>query len=238
MGDSLTAIEQDPLSILLEMLHEPDGILPETAKDCLKEISKSRSVPVLVELLHTDSDDTVRAKAAEALGLIGNSSAVAPLLSHITDPDFLVRTCVAEALGCVGKGDKRVPNALCCLLTDSEYLVRIFTLQALGDLGDTTALAAVRTRRDAEPPAVRVWVYYVLYRLGNEPFALTETIRILRVGTALNRTQAATVLAFVVTVETQTRIVCALERQLARETSAGMREHIGRRLEEARLPID
>ena len=227
LAEAVRDPEHDPIPVLLQALNHPEETIRFEAIRYLSEMPTSRAVSALTTLLRDDSDD-VRGEAAEALGIVGDSSATAALLTAITDPCAMVRLCVAEALGIVGHGDKRVAPALCCLLTDPDYSVRIFTLEALGDLGDVSILPALRTIRFVELPAVRVWVYYALARLGDESFALPETLLVLRRGGRIARTQAAKVLAHMATPTTAPRIRRALENALTNETSTGMRECLER----------
>jgi hypothetical protein len=238
---ALTSAVRDPrldqAQVLLAALNSSDVIVRREARRYLAEVPTPTVFTSLCHTLKEGVEDDARWEAAEALGEMGDPAAIPALLASLTDPCEMVRLCVAEALGLCGRSDPRVPAALCCLLTDFDDGVRIFTLEALGDLGDATVLPAVRSRRECEPPAVRVWVYYALAQLGDEPFALTETLEVLRQGNMEERTQAAKVLAYMATPETAPRILRALETAHAREESAGMRECIGTWRDEVRRVV-
>ena len=79
-----------------------------------------------------DSDKWVRYAAADALGNIGDSASVGPLLSLLGDQDQDVRFATAEALGKIG--DPRACNPLeqACS-TDNGY-VKIAAEEALSKI--------------------------------------------------------------------------------------------------------
>lgn len=221
----------DPIPLLLDALNCPDSAIREEAVRYLEEIPSIRAVAPLCELLLRDPEPPVRWQAAETLGTIGSAEAIPALIGATRDPNEFVRLNTAEALGGVGQGEPMVTEALCILLADSVVAVRIFALQSLADLGDRSALPALRTT--PQPPAARPWASYAQARLSGGPFALAETLRILRQGGRSARLQAARVLPFVVTSHTRKRIAQALQSAITREADANLRsllEHAASRL--------
>ena len=70
-----------------------------------------------------DEDVSVRARAAEALGRIGDTRALEPLLARLEDDDWRVRGSAEEALGRVG--DVRAVEPLLARLADESGEVRL-----------------------------------------------------------------------------------------------------------------
>lgn len=84
---------------------------------------------------------SVRSKAAEVLGNIGNSRAIDPLIKVLlNDEDFFVRASAAEALGKIG--DPRAVEALIDITKDKycDEIVLKEAVEALGKIGDSRAI--------------------------------------------------------------------------------------------------
>ena len=101
-----------------------------------------RAVPALVRILR-DTDDEVRAWAAEALGEIGPEAKVAipALMKALGDSKGGVRLCAARALGRVGPEAKAAVPALIKALGDSDYIMRECAAGALGAIGPEAKVA-------------------------------------------------------------------------------------------------
>jgi len=82
-------------------------------------------------LIHKLKDDYSgdRAGAAEALGKLGNTTAVGPLLNLVNDESSRVRESVARALGRLG--DPRAVEPLTAMLEDEGAYVRLAAQEAL-----------------------------------------------------------------------------------------------------------
>jgi alpha/beta superfamily hydrolase len=91
------------------------------------------AVPELLRSLEDDDPET-RADAAEALGLIGDSSALAALKEHMGDPDADVRVNVAVALIRIGD-DALFPEVVKALRHEDPRVV-VGAAIALGRLAD------------------------------------------------------------------------------------------------------
>ena len=104
-------------------------------KPNVKRMTKRKDVAGLIEALRNENM-SVRRKAAEALGLLGDAQAYEPLIKALDD-DHSIRWRTAIALGRLG--DKRAVRPLI------EALITWNTLEwsaaiALGELGDTQAV--------------------------------------------------------------------------------------------------
>jgi HEAT repeat protein/cyclophilin family peptidyl-prolyl cis-trans isomerase len=94
----------------------------------------------LIRLL-TDGQARVRRRAALAVGRVGLTSGVAPLLMSLGDNEPEVRQMAAFALGLIG--DQRARDPLVMALNDPSPLVQGSAAEALGLIGDPAAAAAV-----------------------------------------------------------------------------------------------
>jgi hypothetical protein len=92
-------------------------------------------IPALLKLL-SDSEESVRAAAARALGQVGqgHSEVVAALLTLLSYLGSYEREAAASALGQVGQGRSEVVKALLTLLSAPERYVRSAAASALGRL--------------------------------------------------------------------------------------------------------
>lgn len=79
------------------MRNDPETNVQMHATTALKEIG-APAIPLLQRALHQDSDEIVRFRAAEALGKLGDVSAIPALKSATTDRSVHVRQGVSEAL--------------------------------------------------------------------------------------------------------------------------------------------
>ena len=100
----------------------------------------ARTVSLLVGQLGA-RDRRVRARAAWALGEIGQRSYVGELLARGKDESSMVREEVAKALGRIGDG-QAVP-VLCSLAGDRAPEVRLAAVRSLGVFADPDAVAVL-----------------------------------------------------------------------------------------------
>jgi len=99
--------------------------------------------PLVIAL--NDKWRTVRGRAAEMLGKIGDARAVGPLLSKLEDKSEgeRARGMAADALGKIG--DARAVNPLLTALRDEDELVRRLAARALGQIGNARAVEPLLT---------------------------------------------------------------------------------------------
>ena len=83
--------------------------------------------------LLNDQSSGVRRAAAEALGRIGDASALEPLTAALKDASWSVRAAVAEALGHIP--DPRAADSLSAATRDRDLNVRQAAIDSLAALG-------------------------------------------------------------------------------------------------------
>ena len=97
----------------------------------------------LLRALDYERDPEVRRKAAEALGLMEDEQALAPLIFRLNDDDLEVRKAAARALGQVG--DPRAVDALTSLVEQGPDELAAVAMRALGEIGSADATPTLIT---------------------------------------------------------------------------------------------
>jgi HEAT repeat protein len=133
---------------LFKALKDPNASLRAAAARLIGESGIKESVDRLVALLQSDPEPKVRKDAAYALGLIGDVTAVKPLVAALKDGAPMVRGMAAESLAYL-----RDPSALGPLLEtlqDPSAEVRYWGAFALGEVGDENSIPALRRLADSD----------------------------------------------------------------------------------------
>lgn len=103
----------------------------------VRSMRRSRDVEGLIRLL-SDPDDHVRIKAVDALGYVGDSRAVGPLIKVLRDENPYVREHAARNLGCdyhssLGCDVGEAVQPLLDVLDDEDHFVRVEAARSLGE---------------------------------------------------------------------------------------------------------
>ena len=102
-------------------------------KPNVERLAENRDVKGLAKALFYKKAWRVREAAAEALGKIGDSQAVEPLIAALKDEDWYVRKYAVEALGKIG--ESRTVKSLIAALNDLEQDVRKAAVKVLVKIG-------------------------------------------------------------------------------------------------------
>jgi HEAT repeat protein/uncharacterized protein (DUF697 family)/GTPase SAR1 family protein len=175
-GRHLATVERFTLYYLLIQGITRLFAIRETVQDAVAAVTADpdmavrigrRAVDALIDKLR-DPAPLVRRRAAEALGLLKDRSAVGPLGRALLDADAGVRAQAAEALGRVRSVGALGPLTA-VLKIDRDAAVRVKAVAALGELGDPDAGPALADRlRDDRNEAVVLEAVQALARLGGE----------------------------------------------------------------------
>jgi HEAT repeat protein len=123
------------------------------AAQVLGEVRDRRALHALHAALG-DLDAELRAKAARALGNLGQERSIGPLLDRLlADPIPFVRSCVARALGQLSTG--RTVGFLVEALADPEWWVRLRAVEALAQLGEPARQVLHGALHDSDPQVAR-----------------------------------------------------------------------------------
>jgi HEAT repeat protein len=159
---SLPADETVPL--LVQLLNDKKEFVRREAAYALGQTHSPKAVPDLTRVFGADKEAGVRGAAAVALGEIGDSSAVVPLISalhhsiegskrsgHGENNEFVLRSAV-RALGQIR--DRVAVSTLAGILTDKRSAsdVKREAAFALGRIGDPSALDALDLAESSSDP--------------------------------------------------------------------------------------
>jgi HEAT repeat protein len=129
----------------------------------VKKLEAKGDVPRLIKALGSHKT-AVRIAAAEALGHVGDASAVQPLIVALKAWD--VREAAVEALAHIGA---EALEPLIAALSEGDRDVRIYAAGALGQIGETRAVEPLISALQDPGMLVRVAAAEALDRLGWKP---------------------------------------------------------------------
>ncbi len=118
------------------------------------------------KLIRALEDERVRTEAARALGDIGDTRAVRPLVAALRDAEAPVREEAARALGRLK--DPSAAGALAAALADDAWRVRDAAATALRALGSRDAVPPLREFLIAAPTDVRVLALRTIAAIDGE----------------------------------------------------------------------
>jgi len=140
IADILTGMGAEAVG---DLMREFDG-LPDASRllviDIFGRVRSLEAIGLLRGLLDDPSKD-IRARAAHALGQIGDPGSLAALVAALSDPAWPVRAMAAKSLGRIPGAESVEP--LCMALTDSQWWVRTNAAEALKGKGDAGHAALV-----------------------------------------------------------------------------------------------
>ncbi|HOB18386.1 MAG TPA: HEAT repeat domain-containing protein [Candidatus Methanoculleus thermohydrogenotrophicum] len=155
--------DEQELHTLIARLADPDKTVRAEAMRGLVMIGKP-AVPACIRAMQ-DDEWRVRYRAAEALGLIGDERAYAPLVAALSDKKDHVRYMAAKGLGLIG--DPRAIAHLRIAQRDENEFVRRSAAASLGKIGGVEAVAALRSAlEDENTRGVREVILAALHDAG------------------------------------------------------------------------
>jgi HEAT repeat protein len=145
IADILTDLGRDVAQELVERYPTLNRHGRLAALDILARVHSIQSFPFLNDRL-ADEDRDVRARAAHALGAIGDPAAASALTDRLGDPEWPVRAMSAKALGRI----RHVPSipSLCAAMRDREWWVRANAAEAVRSMGSPGIEALERMLSD------------------------------------------------------------------------------------------
>ncbi|MEB3359011.1 MAG: HEAT repeat domain-containing protein [Synechococcales bacterium] len=139
----------------LSLAKDPVDAVRRATALTLGHLSDEPIVPLLCEMLTSDSDWQVRRNAAQALELQAKEAAVDALVQAMADGEWQVRKFTARALQ--QTPDQRAIPALVKALSDEYSDVRRDAAIALGKIGDPSVLQALQQTLDDPDMDVRIY---------------------------------------------------------------------------------
>jgi len=129
----------------------------------IEKLKQKHDFKGLIKALEFQKDYYIRRTAAKALGDLGDSCAVEPLLLVMRDREERVRQAAAEALGKLG--DARAFQPLVAALKDQDRDVCLAASNALVRFGDAAVESLVAELNDGTP-VVRLMAIDALAKIG------------------------------------------------------------------------
>ncbi len=127
----LGEMRETAVAPLMDALSDSDRFVRLVAARNLGKIGNKRAIEALIESLHREPDEEVRATVAEALGYMGSRQATEPLALALRDRSEKVKVAAARSLGYLG--DSSAIRLLVSALGDVDDRVRYAALNALKD---------------------------------------------------------------------------------------------------------
>jgi HEAT repeat protein len=154
------------LSEIVARANDGDQDARQTAITAVRVLGETRdpqATPILLDLLARSADLDLRARAAAALGAIGDPQTLPALLPALRDPAWQVRAQAARSLGLLGSS--RAVFALQSAIFDESWWVRRNCAEALNRLG-TAGQRALQSLSLSDDRYVRERVAAVLEPLA------------------------------------------------------------------------
>lgn len=140
---------------------------PEPAKVLPRNVKKAEKILELVEKLEGD-DEKAAHDAALQLALVGDETAVEPLIDMSERETGSLRVAAIKALGSIA--DRRAFDILLAALGDRSVDLRRIAASSLGDFRDEAAIEPLIEALQDEDKWVRIDARHSLKKLTNQDF--------------------------------------------------------------------
>lgn len=161
---ALIGVGTSSVEALLVAMESPKPQVRFRAGYALGKIKDHRALHSLIGAATNDSDEAVRYDATLALGDLGDSRAVAPLLELMQGLDPVIPSAAAMALVRIGSP---AVESLGTLLSDCDCELRSLALSTLGGIRDPRVVGLLAKHVEDENESVRVSVAEALGEVGD-----------------------------------------------------------------------
>ncbi|MEM9452403.1 MAG: HEAT repeat domain-containing protein [Cyanobacteria bacterium P01_E01_bin.6] len=160
-GDRMVALAllkdaspQEAVPLIKKVLNDESLQIRSMAVFSLGIKATDECYPLLVDILASDADYSIRAGAAGALGYLEDPRALEPLnRAFLEDTDWLVQFSAAVALG--NLKDPRAYDVLMEALNSPEIVIQQAAIAALGEIGAVDAVERILDFAQAEDWIIR-----------------------------------------------------------------------------------
>lgn len=161
----LTAASRLLLMIPLHQLQEKKS---KSLRSMLSSLWRGNTISFLINSLALNlfKSESIRSRAATALGRSGSPMAINDLVDALDDISPDVRRSAATGLGLIGEHE--AAPSLMDQMADKESDIRAEAAEALGKIGHPLSLAALQEALDDPDPSVRVSAARSLGEIGGE----------------------------------------------------------------------
>lgn len=151
---------------LVDAMDDESLAVREKTARSLGKLGKQEAGDALILSLSKNTDLSIVCATIEALGQIGESRAVDPLLGFLTHKESQIRECTAAALGKLR--DSRAVDALIAALNDEQERVRWYAADSLGKIGNPVGVDSLMKLLSDTSARVRESAVTALGQIGNE----------------------------------------------------------------------
>lgn len=138
----------------------------------VQELISQGDVTGLIEALNYEDDANIRLAAASALGKVGDTEAVEPLINALDDQGAVKEVAVLS-LGEIG--DTRAVDALISVLREDDWEICSSAAKALGKIGDPRAIQPLTDLLDKKNKNIRWHASQALESITGESFGMNAT---------------------------------------------------------------
>lgn len=163
--------------LLISRLKDGNSGEREIAANLLGQLGATAAAGPLSEILKEDPDTKVKAAAAEALGLLGDSAAGKILLAYFDTQDILLRNAVVRAI--IRIADDKLAADVARFLKQPDNKVRVLAAYVLGQTHGSNAAKQLQKALRDESFEVREAAIKALGDLG-DPLSVNVLLEIAR----------------------------------------------------------
>jgi len=141
-------------------------VVREKSAVALGKLGRPEAGESLISALNSNTNLTIICAIIEALGQIGDTKAVEPLIAFLTHKESIIRECTAASLGKLR--DTRAVNSLIAALNDEQERVRWYAADSLGKIGDPICVVSLIKLLSDTSARVRESAVTALGQIGNQ----------------------------------------------------------------------
>ena len=131
------------------------------------ELKAKGDIDELINALSFPDDHNVRFEAASALGEVGDSRCIEPLIEALDDSER-VKEVAIRSLGKIG--DQQAIPPLVEALQDQNWEIRSMAARSLGTIGDESAVEPLINALEKESESVSWYIVQALSNITGEDF--------------------------------------------------------------------
>src|SRR3989339_18383 len=151
---------------LVYTLGDESLVVREKSARALGNLGRPEAGEALISALNSNTNLTIVCAIAEALGQIGDTRAVEPLITFLHHKESIIRECTASSLG--NLRDSRAVASLIAALNDEQERVRWYAADSLGKIGDPVCVDSLIKLLSDTNARVRESAVTALGQIGNQ----------------------------------------------------------------------
>ena len=151
---------------LVYALIDESLVVREKGASALGKLGRPEAEEALISALNSNTNLSIMCAIIEALGQIGDTRAVEPLIAFLNHKEAKIRECTAASLGKLR--DTRAVESLIAALNDEQERVRWYAADSLGKIGDPVCVDSLIKLLSDTNARVRESAVTALGQIGNQ----------------------------------------------------------------------